>query len=235
MKTDQPAPSPHAAHPPTTVGIDLRKAHLDAHAEPAGTSSRFANDTAGRRALHDWVRVQGATRVAFELTGRDHRPLRDSLASDGIEVILVDPSDAINFARLIGQEAENDLADAAVLALFARMNSAEACEPKAETLQELAELAASRLQLVVVRGYLIKTSKAAPEGEEQNIQDVIQDVQTAIAGLDDRVASRVRRDAELRRRMEILQSVPGCGPWTVASLCTEMPDLGATGHPPGAA
>lgn len=179
--------------------------------------------------------MQGATRVAFELTGRDHRPLRDSLASDGIEVILVDPSDAINFARLIGQEAENDLADAAVLALFARMNSAEACEPKAETLQELAELAASRLQLVVVRGYLIKTSKAAPEGEEQNIQDVIQDVQTAIAGLDDRVASRVRRDAELRRRMEILQSVPGCGPWTVASLCTEMPDLGATGHPPGAA
>ena len=156
MKTDQPAPSPHAADPPTTVGIDLRKAHLDAHAEPAGTSSRFANDTGGRRALHDWVRVQGATRVAFELTGRDHRPLRDSLASDGIEVILVDPSDAINFARLIGQEAENDLADAAVLAVFARMDFAEACEPKAETLQELADLAASRLQLVVVRDYLIK-------------------------------------------------------------------------------
>ncbi|MDE0628534.1 MAG: transposase [Bryobacterales bacterium] len=235
MKSDQHASSPHVAAPATTVGIDLLKTHVDAHAEPACTSSRFANDTEGRRALRDWVREQGATRVAIELSDHDDRPLHQCLTAAGIEVILVDPSDAIDFARLIGQEAENDLANAAVLALFARMDSAEACEPKAETLQELAELAASRLQLVVVRDYLIKTSKAAPEGEEQNIQDVIQDVQTAIAGLDDRVASRVRSDAELRRRMEILQSVPGCGPWTVASLCTEMPDLGATGHPQGAA
>ena len=235
MKTDQPTPSPHAAAPATTVGVDLREAHLDAHAEPASTSSSFANDTEGRRALRDWVREQGATRVAIELSGHDDRPLHQCLTTTGIEVILVDPSDAINFARLIGQEAENDLADAAVLAVFARMDFAEACEPKAETLQELADLAASRLQLVVVRDYLIKKSKVAPEDEEQNIQDVIQDVQTAIAGLDDRVASRVRSDAELRRRLEILQSVPGCGPWTVASLCTEMSDLGATGHPQAAA
>ena len=235
MKSDQPAPSPHAAAPATTVGVDFREAHLDAHAEPTGTSSSFANETEGLRALRDWVREQGATRVAFELAGRDHRPLRDSLASDGIEVILVDPSDLINFARLIGQEAENDLAEAALLAVFARMDLAKACQPKAETLQKLADLAANRLQLVVVREYLIKKSKVAPEDVEQNIQDVIQDLETAIAGLDDRVASRVHSDAELRRRLEILRSVPGCGPWTVASLCTEMSDLGAAGHPQAAA
>lgn len=115
------------------------------------------------------------------------------------------------------------------------MDSAEACEPKAETLQELADVVESRPQLVQVRDYLIETSKAQPEDEEQNIQCVIQDLQNAIAGLDARVASRVRGDAELRRRLEILRSVPGCGPWTVAVLCTEMPDLGATGHPRAAA
>ena len=235
MKSDQPAPSPHAAAPATTVGVDLREAHLDAHAEPAGTSSSFANDTEGRRALRDWVREQGATRVAIELSGHDDRTLHQCLTTAGIEVILVDPGDAINFARLIGKEAENDLADAALLAVFARMDLAKACQPKPETLQKLADLAANRLQLVVVREYLIKKSKMAPEDQKQDIRDVIQDVQTAIAGLDDRVASRVRSDAELRRRLEILRSVPGCGPWTVASLCTEMSDLGAAGHPQAAA
>lgn len=231
MKTDQPAPSPHAAAPATTVGVDVHKAHLDAHAEPAGTSTRFANDSGGRRALRNWVREQSATRVAFERSGHDQRPLRDSLAADGIEVILVNPSDALNFARLIGQEAEDDLADAAVLAVFARMDFAEACEPTAETLQELADLVESRPQLVEIRDYLIETSKAEPKDEEQNIQHVIQDLQKGIAGLDARVASRVRSDPELRRRLKILESVPGCGPWTVAVLSTEMPDLGAASHP----
>ena len=235
MKTGQPTQSLNAAAPATTVGIDVRRVHLDAYAEPAGISSRFANDAGGRRALRDWVRKHGATRVAFELSDRDHRLLHQCLTAAGIEVILVDPSRTLDFARLIGQEAKDDLADAAVLALFGRLDFAEAREPKAETLQELADLVASRPQLVEVRDYLIETSKAEPQDEEQNIQYVIQDLQRGIAGLDARVASQVRSDAELRRRLEILQSVPGCGPWTVAVLCTEMPDLGATGHPRPAA
>ena len=38
-------------HTPNTVGVDISKAHLDAHALPSGRAERFANNAAGIRKL----------------------------------------------------------------------------------------------------------------------------------------------------------------------------------------
>ena len=38
-----------------TVGIDISKAHLDAHRLADGHSAQFDNDPAGFRALIDWI------------------------------------------------------------------------------------------------------------------------------------------------------------------------------------
>ena len=52
-----------------TVGIDISKAHLDAHRLADGHSAQFDNDPAGFRALIDWI----GTPVECVLRG--HRPL----------------------------------------------------------------------------------------------------------------------------------------------------------------
>ena len=126
-----------SAGPEITVGIDVSKASLGAYVEPTGTSRSFDNDKCGRRALRNWARQQGATRAALEPTGRFHRALHQCLTDAGIEVLVVNPRRTRNFARSIGREAKNDLTDAAVLALFARLQLAQASEPKAETLRQL--------------------------------------------------------------------------------------------------
>ena len=38
-------------HAPTTVGVDIAKAHPDAHRHPTGESAGFANDASGIAAL----------------------------------------------------------------------------------------------------------------------------------------------------------------------------------------
>lgn len=136
---------------PVTVGVDVGKRFLDAHADPLGHAQRFPNDKTGRRALRNWVRKRGALRVALEPTGRCHVRLHQCLAGSGIEVFLVNPRWARHFARSIGQEAKNDPVDASVLALCGRVHVARASQPKPRILQELSDLLAVRRNAVEVR------------------------------------------------------------------------------------
>ena len=221
--------------PAVTVGIDVSKARLDAHVEPTGAAHSFDNDKCGRRALRNWALKEGAGRAALEPTGRFHRPLHQCLADAGIEVVVVNPRRTRNFARSIGKEAKNDLTDAEVLAVFARLPLGEASEPRAERLQQLADLLAARRNLLESLDALRKASREYFEDAANSMHRSIETIGEDIAGLDTRIAARIRSDEDLSRRSEIIRSVPGCGAVTAAVLCAEMPELGAVGHPQAAA
>ena len=221
--------------PQITVGIDMSKARLDAHVEPTGAERSFDNDKCGRRALRNWALKEGAGRAAFEPTGRFHRPLQLCLADTGIEVVVVSPRRTRNFARSIGKEAKNDLTDAEVLAVFARLQLGEASEPRAESLQQLADLVGARHNLLDCLDALRKASKEYFEDGANSIRRYIETIREDIASLDTRIAARMRSEECLKRRLEIIRSVPGCGIVTAAVLCAEMPELGAVGHPQAAA
>ncbi|MDE0126521.1 MAG: transposase, partial [Bryobacterales bacterium] len=130
----------------------------------------------------------------------------------------------------IGKEAKNDLTDAEVLAVFARLPLGEASEPRAETLQQLADLLAARRNLLESLGALRKASREYFEDAANSMHRSIETIGEDIAGLDTRIAARIRSDEDLSRRSEIIRSVPGCGAVTAAVLCAEMPELGAVGR-----
>ena len=62
-----------------TVGIDISKAHLDAHRLADGHSAHCDNDPAGFRALIDWIGTPVEC-VAYEATGPYHRDLEEALS-----------------------------------------------------------------------------------------------------------------------------------------------------------
>ena len=180
--------------PEITVGIDVSKARLDAHVEPTGISRSFDNDKCGRRALRHWVRQQGAGRGAIEPSGRFHRPLHPGLADAGIEVVVVNPRRTRNFARSIGKEANNDLTAAAVLAVSAHQQLAEASEPKAETLQQLADLVGARRNLLGCPDDLQKASREFFQDPANRMRLSIETIAVDIAGLDAAIKARLRSD-----------------------------------------
>ena len=230
MNRSPSAPAPDTPVPVATVGVDVSKSALDAHADPSGATRQFANDKCGRRALRNWILRLGATRVALEPTGRFHRNLHQCLADAGLAVLVVNPRWTRNFARSIGREAKNDLADAAVLALYARLDVAEPAEPKPESERELADLVAARRALVTKRDDLRKAAAEFCDSAANILRASIDCLQPRIAELDALIAARLQADPGLARRAEIIRSVPGCGPVTAAVLCAEMRELGSVSH-----
>ena len=226
MNTPRTPPAPDA---PDAVGIDVGKFFLDARAAPGGAAQRVANDRCGRRALRDWILGLGVSRVALEPAGRYHRSLHRCLADAGIEVVVVNPRRTRNFARALGREAKNDLADAAVLALFARLGIAGAAAPAPAAFQKLADIVAARRKLVDQREALRKSASEFCEEAASSMRPVIAGLDKAIAELEGGMQAALDADEGLRRRAEIIRSVPGCGPVTAAALCAGMPELGSVG------
>ena len=66
-------------HTPNTVGVDISKAHLDAHELPSGRTARFTNDAAGFEALAAWIGPE-ADCLAYESTDPRHRAFEEALA-----------------------------------------------------------------------------------------------------------------------------------------------------------
>ncbi len=67
-------------HISNMIGVDISKAHLDAHALPSGRAARFANNAAGIRKLAAWAGP--AECVVYESTGPWHRAFEEPLAGE---------------------------------------------------------------------------------------------------------------------------------------------------------
>ena len=101
-----------------TIGIDISKAHLDAHAAPEGRTARFSNDAAGFRKLIAWIGPETA-RVAYEPSGPFHRDFEDALLKAGLPLYAINPYQVRCFARSRGHRAKTDAVDARTLATMA--------------------------------------------------------------------------------------------------------------------
>ena len=101
---------------PVTVGIDVAKAHLDVAARPSGESWQVPNDEAGIRHLIERLRALAPELIVLEASGGREVLAASALSEAGLPVAVVNPRQARDFARAIGQLARTDALDAQVLA-----------------------------------------------------------------------------------------------------------------------
>ena len=142
-----------------SVGVDISKAHLDAHMVPAGKAARFSNDAAGFKALIAWVE-HPVRAVTYEPTGRWHRAFEEALFKAELPLARVNPLQARRFAQAIGQRAKTDAVDARMLAQMGAaldLRRTEASSPAQRALEELQ----------VARDALVKDRTAALNRQKQ--------------------------------------------------------------------
>ena len=65
---------------PEIIGVDISKAHLDAHRLRTGVAARFGNDADGFEALASWA-GGSVDAVVYESTGPWHRAMEEALAT----------------------------------------------------------------------------------------------------------------------------------------------------------
>lgn len=134
-----------------TIGIDVSKDHLDAHALPAGTALRVPNTARGIAQLLRWIGAEPVARIVYEPTNRYHRALEARLAAAGLPLAPVNPLKARRFAQALGLQAKTDKIDARMLAEMGLRLTPGLQVPSPKNLQHLKDLVAARRALVADR------------------------------------------------------------------------------------
>ena len=102
-----------------TVGIDVAKEHVDVCVlDSKHGVQRFANDAQGHSALVAALQPLDVGLLVMEATGGYEAPLACALQAAGLPVAVVNPRQARDFAKSMGQLAKTDAIDAAMIARY---------------------------------------------------------------------------------------------------------------------
>lgn len=209
------------------VGIDVCKDGLDVHILPADFAERFPNNKKGHQALLRFLKRHSIRRILIEATGKHHRSVHERLHSAGYLVVVVNPLRSRKFAESIGILAKTDKVDARMLAHFAGWNGHEATPPLAENLANLQEIVRSRASAVAERTALLhELGTATVKVVKQELRARIALTDASANKLEAAAHKVIQADPILKRRLDILVSIPGIGAATAASLLANMPELG---------
>jgi transposase len=217
----------------TWCGIDVSASTLAVCRWRDGNEDEqsFSNDERGHRELARWL---GRTaRVCVEATGVYHVQLALALRAGGVEVMVVNPRVAKDFARALSNRSKTDQVDARVLLAYVRRMEFAAWEAPSAAVLELREIGRRLTQLVQVstdeknRLHASKTSAMSAR--------VTADVRQHIAQLDRRIKQIEQAalevivgDDELREQFRIIEKARGFGRRTAILLLTELAVLDPT-------
>jgi transposase len=215
------------------VGIDVSARSLDVALE-RGKAPRqdlvFENTAEGHRKLAKKLTRGGMqARVCLEATGVYHLNLSLALhAANGIEVMVVNPRAAKDFARAQLQRSKTDRVDARSLLEFNRRMKFVPWQPPSRTILDLRALS-RRIQALLVNRSQEKNRLHADEvvadttpAIQESIERHIQSINDEIAALTQAALDIVRADAELKPKFDHLVSVKGIADASAITILAEL-------------
>jgi transposase len=217
-----------SAEPGVYVGVDVCKDWLDVYLHPVGQKLRVANTPQGLKALKRRLAELPVALVVMEATGKFHRQAHRTLHAAGLAVAVVNPLRARLFAEAVGQLAKTDRLDARVLALMGQALEPSALAPAPEALEALQELARARAVAKADQTALSNRRGASQTAFlKAELGRRLKVLAAHIERLDAEIERRIGADAALKRRYDILLTIPGVGPVAAVALVIGLPELGA--------
>lgn len=209
------------------VGIDVAKSRLDIHVRQDGRRFSTSNDTKGYREIIKNLPEPRTCLIVMEATGDYQRSVAEALVDAGHYVAVANPRQVRDFARALGILAKTDKLDAEVLSRYAEQVRPRTITKTPEKQAQIAALVARRRQLVALRtAEKNRLTSTLPKSVRKSLKQVIQCLDKQIVTIDHEIQTLVDSDDDWNDKAELLVSVPGVGPITVASLLAELPELG---------
>ena len=224
------------------LGIDVAKATFHAALIPNESEREsertvrrraFANTAAGHAQLAAWLRDQDAGAAAtpvhacLEATGTYGEELALFLAEQGHTVSVVNPAAVHHFGKSQLCRAKTDKADALLIARFCRMFRPAPWTPPAPEVRELQALVrrlealAQMRQMEVNRLAAGVTAQAVRESLSEHVAHLDGQVERA----KEQIREHIERHPQLKRRRDLLVSIPGVADSTAAHLLAELADV----------
>jgi len=210
-----------------SIGIDVAKATLDLHLLPSGQTQTLPNTKAGCEQLKKALPDPATCLIVLEATGGFEREVVADLTDAGYRVAVINPKRARDFAKALGMLAKTDRIDARVLALYAEKVQPAPIEKTPEKQVEIQQLVARRRQLIDLRTqesnrWDVTQAKAA----RKSIQAVINTLEAEIRGINKLIEALLESDDDWQNKIRLIQSVPGLGNGTAATVVADVPEIG---------
>lgn len=210
----------------TFIGIDVSKAHLDVHSLPSSEAWQADNTPAGVMALVDKLLLCNPMLVVMEATGGLEIPLACALMEASLPVAVVNPRQARDFAKAMGQLAKTDKVDARLLALFGERIRPEVRPLKDAEQQLFSQLLARRRQLVDMRGAEQNRWFMAHGNVRGNIEQHLEWLKQHIDDVDKDLGQFVQASPIWKAKEDLLKSFKGVGRIASFTLLAALPELG---------
>jgi transposase len=208
------------------VGIDVSKRELYVAIHGMDETWEFRNSIAGVGKLAHMLKAFEPTLVVMEATGGYERLAVAELQSAGLPAAVVNPTKVRRLAESLGQLAKTDKIDARMIAHFALVARPEVRPVQTEEERYLSGLVERRRQVIVMHTAEKNRLHSAPTALQADVQQHVDWLRAKIKELEDKIQQAVDDDPTLREKDAILQTAPGVGPITSATLLADLPELG---------
>lgn len=211
---------------PVWVGIDVSKEELDVALGVEGPAWSVRNDEAGIGTLVEDLQERSCALIVLEATGGFETPVTTALAAAGLPVVVINPRQARDFARAVGQLAKTDRLDARMLALFAERVRPEPRPLPSNDARLLDALLTRRRQILTMITAERNRLGFAPTPLTKAIEKHIRWLERELQKVDTDLGKTIQASPLWRTREMLFRSVPGIGPVVSRTLIAELPELG---------
>src|SRR5215469_5594681 len=159
----------------TFAGIDVVKDELVVHILPTNQQLTVPNSKEGIKELLKLFEKIEPVQVILEATGGLERELLTNLVAKGIQAVAINPRQARDLAKGLGELAKNDAVDARILARFAQLQCIPTRPVSSLETQEMNDLVARKEQLIQMRtAETNRLHRATQKAIQKSIEKVIE-------------------------------------------------------------
>jgi transposase len=205
------------------AGVDVSKAFLDVAVHGHRPVQRFANHAEGLAGLIEWLKGFDIGQVILEATGGYEQAALDALFRADVPVARVNPRQARDFAKAIGQLAKTDRLDARMLAHMATVIPQIRYRPLDEKALHLKQFHLRRAHVVSMISAEKQRRRQIVEPDLRAMLDVhIHHLEADRDRLDTAIAAQIEDTLQAR----VLGDTKGVGAVLLATAICDMPELG---------
>jgi len=215
-----------------TLGIDIAKLKFNICLLTLNGKLKhkvFPNTEVGFLQLDAWLSKQGAPRVhvCMEATGTYGEALALHLHTAGHTVSVVNPAAIKAFAGSRLSRTKTDRVDAELIARFCRAQQPPAWTPPAIEVRHLQALVRRLQSLVEMRTMESNRLEAiiANDMVKSSVEDHITYLNQQIKQAEALIRTHINNHPRLKQQSDLLDSIPGIGEATAATLLAEITDI----------
>jgi transposase len=216
------------------LGIDIAKQKLDVALLIDGKikNKSVKNNPEGFEALSLWLRKLGIQKVhaCLEATGNYGEALAVYLHDAGHMVSIVNPARIKGFAQSELIRTKNDRIDAGIIARFCLAMRPDAWIPPSLEIRSLRALVRRIDSLNDMLTQEKNRLGTAHKSVIPMIKEHIAYLEKEIDRVRDQIADLIDNNPDLRKKKDLLGSIPGIGKATIAALLAELDTLDKFSH-----